>query len=425
MKKQEYMYNLFEALREFDEDVRNEIIEDYEEHFAQGAESGKTEEQIVEELGSIDELIDDLREMTGKKKRDSKKYGQYAKDATKLFDEAVKGFSGFMGAMFGTITKGAEKVTDNVMDGAESFAKSFANEFENVSVKVASKTSEYAKEFTDNFRSAAEKNEQPVDAEVVTPDNFAFENCKKVVAETDCGNIEVTGNDSEKLDIKYENDGTPNQKLAFKFEVKEKGDTVYVSVKKQQSAANFFKSMACPDIVLKIAVPTTFEKLTAHTMSGNINVRDMKADRFEFNTMSGDVSLKNIELNSEMTGKTMSGDLVAKDINSKELSLGSISGDCKMCGNADKVKISTVSGDAEINVNGVKSVYVTTVSGDSEIRLSDATGFSAGVKTTSGDINMSFKDTKVNEARSGQYSFGDGSVSINASTVSGDIYIKA
>ena len=30
MNKQEYMYNLFEALRPFDEDVRNEIISDYE-----------------------------------------------------------------------------------------------------------------------------------------------------------------------------------------------------------------------------------------------------------------------------------------------------------------------------------------------------------------------------------------------------------
>ena len=57
MNKQEYMYNLFEALRPFDEDVRNEIISDYEEHFADGLANGKTEEQIVEELGPIDELI--------------------------------------------------------------------------------------------------------------------------------------------------------------------------------------------------------------------------------------------------------------------------------------------------------------------------------------------------------------------------------
>ena len=44
MNKQEYMYNLFEALRPFDEDVRNEIISDYEEHFADGLANGKTEE---------------------------------------------------------------------------------------------------------------------------------------------------------------------------------------------------------------------------------------------------------------------------------------------------------------------------------------------------------------------------------------------
>ena len=46
MNKQEYMYNLFEALRPFDEDVRNEIISDYEEHFADGLANGKTEYNI-------------------------------------------------------------------------------------------------------------------------------------------------------------------------------------------------------------------------------------------------------------------------------------------------------------------------------------------------------------------------------------------
>ena len=99
MNKQEYMYNLFEALRPFDEDVRNEIISDYEEHFADGLASGKTEEQIVEELGSIDELIAELKDLKGKNK---KGFDFDSMDISKAADNLVKGIAGLVGSFAGT-----------------------------------------------------------------------------------------------------------------------------------------------------------------------------------------------------------------------------------------------------------------------------------------------------------------------------------
>ena len=72
MTKQEYMDKLREKLAGFDEDIRNEIFTDYEEHFTMGAANGKTEEQICEELGSIDELVDELNKLTGKEQKSGK-----------------------------------------------------------------------------------------------------------------------------------------------------------------------------------------------------------------------------------------------------------------------------------------------------------------------------------------------------------------
>ena len=65
MKKEEYMSQLKEALREFDPDLVQEIVSDYEERFRVGAENGRTEEEIIAELGSVEELLEDLRELSG------------------------------------------------------------------------------------------------------------------------------------------------------------------------------------------------------------------------------------------------------------------------------------------------------------------------------------------------------------------------
>ena len=56
MSKEEYISSLQVALQGFEEDLAQEIVTDYEERFIVGMENGKTEEQIIAELGSIEEL---------------------------------------------------------------------------------------------------------------------------------------------------------------------------------------------------------------------------------------------------------------------------------------------------------------------------------------------------------------------------------
>lgn len=52
MTKTEFLQQLYNHLLPLAAAERDEIIADFEEHFQAGAESGKTEEQICEELGS-------------------------------------------------------------------------------------------------------------------------------------------------------------------------------------------------------------------------------------------------------------------------------------------------------------------------------------------------------------------------------------
>ncbi len=62
MKKNEYMRLLKEKLNQFDETLQRDILEDYMRHFAEGELAGRSEEELIQELGDIDEMILELED---------------------------------------------------------------------------------------------------------------------------------------------------------------------------------------------------------------------------------------------------------------------------------------------------------------------------------------------------------------------------
>lgn len=64
MNKKEYMEQLSRALECVDSDTARDIMEDYEAHFERAAESGRSEQEVIGELGSIEEFVEELRQFT-------------------------------------------------------------------------------------------------------------------------------------------------------------------------------------------------------------------------------------------------------------------------------------------------------------------------------------------------------------------------
>ena len=62
MTKSEYMQALQEKMEKFNRELQMEIVEDYEQHFAEGLAAGRTEDEIIEELGNIEDMISELPE---------------------------------------------------------------------------------------------------------------------------------------------------------------------------------------------------------------------------------------------------------------------------------------------------------------------------------------------------------------------------
>ena len=68
MTKKEYMDLLSRALLHVEPEVARDIMEDYEAHFERAKESGRSDEEVIAELGSIEEFTEELNAfMSGKK----------------------------------------------------------------------------------------------------------------------------------------------------------------------------------------------------------------------------------------------------------------------------------------------------------------------------------------------------------------------
>ena len=62
MTRTEYLDALKQKLESFNMELQKDIMEDYEQHFVEGLAAGKTEDEIIEELGSIEDMIQELPE---------------------------------------------------------------------------------------------------------------------------------------------------------------------------------------------------------------------------------------------------------------------------------------------------------------------------------------------------------------------------
>ena len=61
MTKREYMNELRDTLSEINFAEASELLEDYENHFQAGIAEGKSEEDIIKELGTVEELAEELK----------------------------------------------------------------------------------------------------------------------------------------------------------------------------------------------------------------------------------------------------------------------------------------------------------------------------------------------------------------------------
>ena len=128
-------------------------------------------------------------------------------------------------------------------------------------------------------------------------------------------------------------------------------------------------------------------------------------ETLKMDTVSSDASISDLKLN-EINFKTVSGDFKGESLFASELKLGLTSGDINLKDYTGNIDVNTISGDVVLeNGSQNNNIGVVTVSGDIYVEQEDSS--SMNIRTTSGDIGISFSE--------------DVQFYLKAKTVSGDI----
>ena len=351
MNKTEYMNRMRDLMENVDQDIVEEIMQDYEEHFSMGMKEGRTEEEIAAELGDPEEMAKELKDICGQQQHtEQRSGGEYEPQSVRRLNlECVS----------------ADVEIDVSEDGM------FHLRYENDG-SLRSKTMM-------RFREEQKGTTYYAKEEVREGGLFGInriENCStrfliEVPEEFEEIEIRTTSGDIEIEDVRLEG------KLRIQ--------TVSGDVNLDSE---------------------TMHDCEIISTSGDIEIEDVKLEgKLRIQTVSGDMNLDNETMHAcEII--TTSGDVEARDLISTDFSVKTVSGDVDLDElEADRVDISSTSGDVEICMSDACEGYTLkgkTTSGDIDVahgKVSrDFVGASCyivgegsskvNIKTLSGDISV-------------------------------------
>ncbi len=210
-----------------------------------------------------------------------------------------------------------------------------------------------------------------------------------------------------------------------------------------------WNNLARPSKRLELLIPRSqcgqIEKLKIQCMSGTVQVSELSGEDFKVSAVSGTVTLSSLSVESLDAG-TVSGTLVLGGCSAEKLNAHSVSG-TNMCkgfsaeraelstvsgtlnahGNAEKFKVSTVSGSVSLMVDQCpEKAHMSSVSGSLKLRLPENAGFIADYSSTSGAFRNDFgADIQADSKRkkAGRAIFGNGQCKIDMHTTSGSMSV--
>lgn len=339
MMKNEYMKKLADALDAFSEETKKEVLEDYESHFAMGMEDGRSEEEICEELGSVELFIEELAQMEPKK-----------------LDEKVQGVQ--EPRELRELQAAADADSTYLREGHAAGCKTIVVEGLHADVSVDRSPDDQVHVYFED--SESERQRLKFRFYFRQEGNTVYTGIRKAkTASSFWSNISLGG----EVRIVVQIPGAD-------AEVEE----VRIStVSGEQKVSGIVAGKICLESVSGDLGITggSCVIFTANTKSGDIEAKNFFGARGTVETVSGDISVDwYIQTNKV---KTTSGDVDLKIQSAGTLEASSVSGDLQVqvIGTLKTADISTVSGDVDLDVSEGgpgQTIFWKTVSGDLKVR---------------------------------------------------------
>lgn len=400
MTKLEYMKKLQEKLEKFGKELQEEILEDYRQHFAEGENEGKSEEEIIDELGNIEEMIRELSE-----------------------DDLPEGFTqldpGSRAENAGQVTETKEEEEGQTVKDTD-LKKSFSYSAYYKGIVLEGKAANVTVSRSEDDRIHVDYEAKGVSNQL----NYEY--------------------------YQHEEDGVFYAGVKRKKGARDEGDSEEKMVKvtlfgrtiiSYGNISNF--SGDGQNITLTVRIPKGVPKLTVKVGSGNVSVSGVELEAFEGSSGSGNVALDevvadrlkahsgsgNIRVNHTefISGslETGSGNVKAEMIKGRDLKCGTGSGNVRVDAAVAEYQLSTGSGSIKARaVGATERLDMSTGSGSIRLELEGAKGMEAAVRSGSGSIHIDWDGQESQKVKNGTYAYGNSACKVKANTGSGSIKIS-
>lgn len=398
MTKSEYMNALQNKLECFNRELQQEIVEDYEQHFAEGIAAGKTEEEIVAELGSIEDMIQELPE-----------------EDIRHDDQPLE-----KGSLDNTYTGEYKAV---VIDGGIANVSLRPSDDGQIHLSYRNDGNELVQQ---EYRFYQYEEEGVFYAGVKQDRNASEKEAKRAVKIMLFGKtLDLGSFDLERTFQNIWKGGDSNVRLDVRIPMGMPAVTV------KTVSGNLSVQDVTPqqldlcstsgDVEIR---HVTVDSLRLNTTSGDVTARQTYASDADVHTASGDVELDDTEV-AVLHFEGASGDISGKRVRGTEATIGTGSGDIELDGCFERYSVRTGSGDVDVRAEtGARNIRITTGSGDVELDVTAVPDTEVTVGTGSGQAVIYSAGNVRQQVTRGTCTVGSGDCKVHVNTGSGDAKVR-
>ena len=388
MNRQQYMAALTEKLQGYPVSFREEVLENFASHFEEGQAMGKSDEEIIRELGPVEEVAEYVRQVTMGEVPEAQPEADGPETAWQ--EEAPAGQTS--GKLYGNIrslvieSRRGGSVDVRLVPGAElEYRLEPAQDiYHAVSDMIAQINGLFGiRTENRNVPDGAVFERLEADRAVLTVEGtrgvlvVSVPACvKELAVSLTSGDIRVEGLTVEKTALK-----------SVSGDIRLSG----------------FKSAS----------------LKADSVSGDVKLEDILADSVQISVMSGDVEMERVTGDAMITA--MSGDIDITGHIGSLLSAKAASGDVEVESTAYDVRVETKAGDVDLSLDAVRKLDAVTMAGDIDCRLAGH-DYTARLTTSFGDLENGTGLPQIMDGRTMVVGSGAGSVTLASNT--GDVTLS-
>ena len=329
MTKNEYLAALNQALANYSPSFKKDILDAFEAHFQEGISEGRSEEEIMNDLGTIDDVIENIHMMGGEKETVHKE--QKNKDYEVLKEGLSTAFHAF--------------------------------------TRIADEALGHAKDFTANMN--RKKNTAHYYSEPQS-ETLPSSVVKLVIhSETLMSSLDIKLEKGNELHYEF----TQSHSIftnpisdGIRCEVSDTTGKILVN-----GSGN-----------LTVQIPDGVTTITMEAPAGDVDINDIKLDEFECHNTSGDITLNRVEM-KRADFKMMAGDLDISDSTFDEIGMQLSCGDVDLTNTTGNLYANLSAGDIDIQKHAADVIQISATAGDIDMEVSSP---NIEVKSTAGDIDL-------------------------------------